>query len=188
VHEIDLANWFIGRYPRTAMGVGARVRRPTGNQYDFFSVDFDYGEGVHIHSMCRQIDGTYNRVSEFFIGTDGATWGSGPGKGKEGFARQVEIPEIAYVGNPYVQEHVDLLDCLKNGKPLNEAAAVASSTLTGIMGRIASYTGQLVRWKDLMDPATGSPWYGLELKPSALDFEAGEVTAPDDNVAPIPGK
>ncbi len=35
VHNIDVANWFIGRYPRTAMGVGARVRRPTGNQYDF---------------------------------------------------------------------------------------------------------------------------------------------------------
>jgi predicted dehydrogenase len=188
VHNIDVANWFLGRTPETALGFGGRARRQTGNQFDFFSVDFDYGEGVHIHSMCRQVDGTYSRVSEFFTGTDGATWGSGPGKGKEGFARQVEIPEIAYVGNPYVQEHVDLLDCLKNGKPLNEAAAVASSTLTGIMGRIASYTGQLVRWKDLMDPTTGSPWYNLELKPSALDFEAGEVTAPADNVVPVPGK
>ncbi|MCE5186530.1 MAG: Gfo/Idh/MocA family oxidoreductase [Planctomycetaceae bacterium] len=190
VHNIDVANWFIGRTPEAAIGFGGRARRKTGNQFDFFSVDFDYGDGVHIHSMCRQIDGTYGRVSEFFTGADGATWGSGPGKGsgKEGFARQVNVPEIAYVGNPYVQEHVDLLDSIVNGKPLNEAQAVATSTLTGIMGRIAAYTGQLVRWKDLMDPAGGSPWYALELKPSAADFETASVKAPADEIAPVPGK
>ena len=188
VHNIDVANWFIGRTPQTAIGFGGRARRQTGNQFDSFSIDFDYGQGVHIHSMCRQVNGCYNRVSEFFTGSDGATWGSGPGK-KDGetFAREVQIPDIPNVGNPYVQEHVDLIDGILKGKPLNEAYNVGSSTLSGIMGRISAYTGQLVRWKDLMENQE-SPWYGLTLKPTALDFENGTVTAPSDDVAPVPGK
>ena len=67
VHNIDVANWFLGRYPRTANAFGGRARRVSGNQYDFFSVDFDYGEGVHIHSQCRQIGGTSGNVSEHFL-------------------------------------------------------------------------------------------------------------------------
>ena len=188
LHNIDVANWFIGRPPEMAIGFGSRARRKTGNQFDFFSVDFDYGDGVHVHSMCRQINGCYTRVSEFFTGADGGTWGSGPGK-KEGetFAREIQIPDIPNVGDPYVQEHVDLLKSILDNKPLNEAEQVAASTLTGIMGRISAYTGQLVRWKDLAEDER-SPWYNLTLKPTALDFENGTVTAPPDDIAPVPGK
>ena len=188
LHNIDVANWFIGRPPEMAIGFGSRARRKTGNQFDFFSVDFDYGDGVHVHSMCRQINGCYTRVSEFFTGADGGTWGSGPGK-KEGetFAREIQIPDIPNVGDPYVQEHVDLLKGILDNKPLNEAEQVAASTLTGIMGRISAYTGQLVRWKDLAEDER-SPWYNLTLKPTALDFENGTVTAPPDDIAPVPGK
>jgi myo-inositol 2-dehydrogenase/D-chiro-inositol 1-dehydrogenase len=59
--------------------------------------------------------------------------------------------------------------------------------MTGIMGRISAYTGQLVRWKDLTENEQ-SPWYNLMLKPTALDFESGTVTAPADDVAPVPGE
>jgi myo-inositol 2-dehydrogenase/D-chiro-inositol 1-dehydrogenase len=188
VHQLDVANWFIGRPPEMAMGIGGRARRKTGNQFDSFSIDFDYGQGVHVHSMCRQTNGCYDRVSEFFTGADGATWGSGPGS-KEGetFARQIQVPDLPNVGNPYVQEHVDLIEGILKGKPLNEAYNVGSATMTGIMGRISAYTGQLVRWKDLTENEQ-SPWYNLMLKPTALDFESGTVTAPADDVAPVPGE
>lgn len=189
VHNIDVANWFLGQTPTTAIGFGSRSRRKTGNQFDSFSVDFEYDNGVHIHSMCRQINGTYGRVSEFFTGADGATWGSGPGKKEsEKFARDIQIPDMPNVGDPYVQEHVDLLKGILENKPLNEAEQVASSTLTGIMGRISAYSGELVRWKDLIDETGGSPWYNLTLKPTAFDFENGSVTAPPDDIAPVPGK
>ncbi|MCX8038464.1 MAG: Gfo/Idh/MocA family oxidoreductase, partial [Candidatus Sumerlaeia bacterium] len=62
VHNIDTANWFVGRPPVSAVGFGGRARRPAGDMYDFFSVDFDYGDGVHIHSMCRQVKGCFNWV------------------------------------------------------------------------------------------------------------------------------
>jgi myo-inositol 2-dehydrogenase/D-chiro-inositol 1-dehydrogenase len=180
VHNLDVANWFIGRTPDNALGFGGRARRKTGDQFDFFSIDYDYGDGVHIHSMCRQINGTDGGVREFFRGTEGQSMGGGGLKGKD--IKPPEFPDR----NPYVQEHVDLLNSILNNEPLNEARNVATSTLTAIMGRISAYTGKLVRWRDLTEN-TDSPWYNLTLKPTAMDFETGEVVAPPDDVVPIPG-
>ena len=185
VHNLDVANWFIGHPPNLAIGFGGRARRITGNQFDFFSIDFDYGDGCHIHSMCRQVNGCYTRISEFFSGTEGQTWGNGRLKSTND--KKIEILDFAEHGGPYVQEHIDLMQSIIDGKPLNEARRVAESTLTAIMGRISAYTGQLVRWSDLTENAK-SPFYNRALSPSAEDFESGNVKAPEDDVVPIPGK
>ena len=71
VHNIDVFNWFSGLKPVKAVGFGARHRRPTGDQYDMFSVDYVYEGGIHLHSMCRQIDGCVSNVSERIQGTKG---------------------------------------------------------------------------------------------------------------------
>jgi len=73
VHNIDVINWFMGKYPLKAIGYGGRHRRVTGDQYDFFSIDFDYGNGVSSHSMCRQIDSCANGTGEVIMGTEGYT-------------------------------------------------------------------------------------------------------------------
>jgi len=184
VHNIDIANWFLGRPPVSALGFGGRARRKTGDQFDFFSIDFDYGDGVHIHSMCRQINGCDGGVREFFRGAEGETWGSGGLKSETG--KSVAVPEFPD-RNPYVQEHVDLLTSILKDEPLNEATNVAYATLAAIMGRISAYTGKLVRWKDIVENQK-SPWYNLTLKPTAEDFEKGTVVAPPDDVVPIPGR
>jgi predicted dehydrogenase len=183
VHNLDVANWFIGHPPDNALGFGGRARRKTGDQFDFHSIDLDYGDGCRIHSMCRQINGTDGRVSEFFAGTEGTTWGGGRLESK----KKIEVPDFPEHGGPYVQEHVDLLNSILKGEPLNEARSVAEATLTAIMGRISTYTGKLVRWKDMMENKD-SPWYNLTCKPSAEDFEIGDVKAPPDDVVAIPGR
>jgi myo-inositol 2-dehydrogenase / D-chiro-inositol 1-dehydrogenase len=185
VHNLDVANWFIGRTPQSALGFGGRARRKTGNQFDFFSVDFNYGEDCHIHSMCRQINGTDGNVGEFFVGTEGSSYGGG--KIQSTKLSGITIPEFKTHNNGMVQEHVDLLNSITEGKPINEARQVAESTLTALMGRIAAYTGRMVRWSDLTTNAE-SPWYNLKLSPSAADFESGTVVAPKDGVPPIPGE
>ncbi len=184
-HNIDVANWYLGKTPRQCVGFGGRARRKTGSQFDFFSVDYDYGEGVHIHSMCRQVDNCYNRVAEFFTGARGTTAGDGPITLFSG--EKVSLPELKLHENPYVQEHIDLLRRIRDGKPQEEAQWAAETNMTAIMGRISAYTGQLVRWQDLMDPQSKAPWYNLKLSPSAEDFEAGTVIAPADDVIAIPG-
>jgi predicted dehydrogenase len=183
VHNLDVANWYIGHPPILAIGYGGRARRKTGDQFDFFSIEYDYEDDVHIHSMCRQVNGTYGRVSEHFIGTEGSTWGDSKMKSK----KTIEAPDFPEQGGPYVQEHIDLLNSILKGEPLNEARNVAESTLTAIMGRISAYTGQAVRWSELTENKD-SQWYNLTLKPTAEDFEKGTVKAPPDDVVPVPGK
>ena len=182
VHNLDIAVWFLGRLPTTAVGFGGRARRETGNMFDFFSVDYDFGDDVHIHSQCRQLAGTYGRIGELFTGTEGVCYGGGKLNGKS-----VAIPEIKVDSdNGMVQEHVDMIRSVMAGKPLNDARRIAEVTMVAIMGRISAYTGQLVRWKDLMENAQ-SPLFNLACTPTALDFEKGPIQLPAE-VPPVPGK
>ncbi len=185
VHNLDVANWFIGRTPQSAIGFGGRARRQTGDQFDFFSIDLNYGDDCHIHSMCRQVNGCYENVGENFIGTEGSCYGSG--KINSSKLAGIQIPEFKTHDNGQVQEHIDLLQGILAGQPLNGARQVAEATLTAIMGRIACYTGQMIRWSDLTTN-TASPWYNLALSPNPADFEAGKVIAPKDNVWSVPGE
>jgi len=182
VHNIDVALWFLGRTPVSALGFGGRARRKTGDQFDFFSVDLDFGEGVHINSQCRQLAGAYSRTGEMFTGAEGVCLGGGKIQGKD-----VSIPEIKMdSGNPYVQEHVDLIRGIFTDKPLNEARQVAESTMVAIMGRMSAYTGQLVRWSDVMKNES-SPFYNYACHPAAPDFETGRIVLPAE-VPPVPGR
>jgi myo-inositol 2-dehydrogenase/D-chiro-inositol 1-dehydrogenase len=183
IHNIDIANWFIGHPPIRALGLGGRAQRKTGNQFDFFGVQYDYAEDLHIQSMCRQMSGCYNRATEHFVGSEGSTFGDGS---KMESHKSIDIPAFSGHDNPYVQEHIDLLSSILGEKPINEAREVGESTLTAIMGRISAYTGQIVRWSDLTEDKN-SQWYNLTLKPTAEDFEKDDVVAPPDDIVPIPG-
>jgi len=183
IHNIDVAVWFLDRLPVSAVGFGGRARRETGNQFDFFSVDYDFGNAVHIHSQCRQITGTYSRVGEIFTGTDGVCHGGGKLTGKP-----VSVPEIKVDSdNGMVQEHVDMIRSVMAGKPLNHSKRIAEVTMVAIMGRISAYTGEFLRLSDLMSNEK-SPHYNLALSPAPADFEKGSVKMPEENVAPKPGK
>ncbi len=183
VHNLDVANWFIGRTPVSAVGFGGRARRESGNQFDFFSVDLDYGDNVHIHSQCRQISGCYNRVGEELRGSKGVAYGGGKLNGDS----SITVPEPqADTDNETVQELIDMIRGVRGGTPLNEAQIVAEATATAVMARIAAYTGQMVRWTDLMQNDT-SEWYDYTSGISAEDFEKGTVKLPAENVAPVPG-
>lgn len=185
MHNIDIANWFIGRTPRLAIGFGGRARRRTGNQYDYFSVDYDYGDDCNIHSMCRQINGTYNRVGEWLTGTEGSVIGGGRVTRFDG--ANVTLPTFDVHDNGLVQEHVALLRSVINDEGLNETQAVTDSTVAAIMGRISAYTGQIVRWIDLTE-RSDSAWYNETLTPTAEDFEEDEdVEMPEEETAPVPG-
>ncbi len=189
VHQLDVANWFIGRVPEKATAVGARHRRRSGNQYDCFAVDFDYGDGVHIASMCRQISGCSGNVSEHFRTPNCEFLGQARSvKMLDGSA--VELEDCAHTGNPYVHEHEDLLKGIVSGDVLNEGEQVALSCATAILGRIAAYTGQTVLMSKLLDPKDNDPDYYKQIcTPTADDFEkSGDVVLPAENVAPVPGK
>ncbi|MGD9417649.1 MAG: Gfo/Idh/MocA family protein [Verrucomicrobiota bacterium JB025] len=190
IHNLDVAVWFLGRLPKSAVGMGGRARRISGNQYDFFSVDYNFGEAeggaagdVHILSQCRQMAGTHSAVGETFTGSKGVCMGGGKLKGVGG----VKVPAIKLdTDNGQVQEHVDLIRSVLTDQPLNDAKEVAESTMVAIMGRISAYTGEMVRWTDLTKNED-SDFYHLALSPAAVDFENGPVTMPAEEAA-VPGE
>jgi predicted dehydrogenase len=182
MHNLDVANWFIGRVPVSAVGFGGRARRQTGNMYDFFAIDFDYGDGVRVNSQCCQISGNYNRIGEYFRGTEGEVYGGGKLSGKK-----VSVPEITSdAPQSTVQEMVDLIRSVEKDQPLNTSRLVADATATAVLGRIAAYTGKMVRWRDLMVDAN-SAIYNLTVGPDPRKFETGDVQVPPEGVVPVPG-
>ena len=149
VHNIDVANWVIGAHPVKATAVGGRQWRTApayGHIYDHFGVDFEYANGARVVSMCRQIDGTTNRIGEHFIGTKGSSDASSQITGAKAWTYAKPEKPVS----PYVQEHTDLIASIRAGKPYNHLKQVAESTLTAIMGREAAYTGQEVSWDALL--------------------------------------
>jgi myo-inositol 2-dehydrogenase / D-chiro-inositol 1-dehydrogenase len=117
-----------------------------GQSYDHFAVDYEFPGGVHVLSMCRQIEGSENNVSELFTGTSGQFHSGG-----FRFTGKSNARVRARGINPYVQEHIDLLESIVSGKPINELKQVAESTLVAIMGRMSAYTGKALTWEQALN-------------------------------------
>lgn len=178
VHNIDIVNWFMGKHPAEAVGFGGRHRRLTGDQYDFFSIDFDFGNGIFSHSMSRQIDGCANSLGEQIMGTEGYTnckntiynpdgtvkWRYEYPKNKDG--QSTEVVKVS----PYVQEHIHLVTAIRTKSPVVEAERTAISTLSAIMGRTAAYTGQKVTWEQMMNSTEKLGPEKLEMGPVDMEF------------------
>ena len=174
VHNIDVMNWALKSHPVKALGVGGRQVRSSGNIYDHFAIEFEYPNGARVLSMCRQIPGCSERVSERLIGLKGSTYtdiSNGSIAGQNPFKYDGPSP------SPYVQEQIDMLTSIREGKPLNEGQAVAESTLTAIMGRMSAYTGRELSWNWVMNASE------LDMRPPK--YELGDMLV--EPVA-VPGK
>ncbi|MDR2845639.1 MAG: Gfo/Idh/MocA family oxidoreductase [Puniceicoccales bacterium] len=174
VHNIDIMNWAFGGPPVKAFGMGGRQKRTEaryGEAWDHFAIEFEYANGARVSSMCRQSKNCYDRVNERLVGTRGSAL---PQSGKILGAAAWNFGKSSR--DPYVQEHIDLIESIRNGTPLNEGRAIAESTLTGILGRIVAYTGKEVKYEWLLKTSK------QDLTPPAYEFGA----APEVKVA-IPG-
>lgn len=175
VHNLDVMNWVLGSHPiRAVSGLGGRQVRTDpkyGNIYDHFAVEFEYPNNVTVFSQCRQINGCQNIVAEFVKGTLGHSDCHQTIESKNERWRYRGLNP-----NPYEQEHEDLIASIREGKPINEAENVAYSTMTGILGREAVYSGQAITWEDAMQSTT-------RLGPEKYEFGPYPV-AP----VPMPGR
>ncbi len=158
VHNLDVANWALTKdssepgHPLSCVGLGGRQVRTApdfGHIFDHHAVEYVYPDNVHVQSFCRQIENTQGNVSEQIVGTKGSF-----GAKDQNFVFDVggKKSRIRTKGiNPYVQEHIDLVKSVREGKPINELKQVAYSTLTAIMGRMSTYTGQEVSWEQALN-------------------------------------
>lgn len=158
IHEIDVMNWYVGKNPVKAMGWGGRQRRVTGDQFDFFSIEYIYDNGMHTHCAARQISGCSNLTEQFIVGTEGFANAKGSIynlKGEEiwkyPYPEEDDPDETWKVKDPFVQEHINLVTAIRTGNYLSDAEAQVNSTLITIMGRMSAYTGKDVTWEEVMN-------------------------------------
>jgi predicted dehydrogenase len=155
VHNIDVCTWAIGKHPVRAVGMGSRIARRPGNPseaghiFDNFAIDFEYDNGVHMLSMCRQIPGCDNNVSEAMVGSKGTCLTQDRRYYQIKGEKEWSFP-VRQDNAPYVQEHTNLIASIRAGKPLNELKNVAESSLTAVLGRMAAYTGKPVTWEQAL--------------------------------------
>jgi predicted dehydrogenase len=190
VHNIDVFNWFSHMKPVKCIGFGGRHRRVTGDLFDLFSIDFTYERNIHMHSMVCQIPGASANVIEIIHGTKG-TWFGGDWLDNPDHQKIVDLQgnllwkydyekekNTFEQTNPYILEHVDLINHIRDNKSICQAEDTAISTMTAIMGRISAYSCVEVTWDEMMHS-------DMNLMPDNLEFRDMDMT---QFAVPVPGK
>ncbi|HVW62469.1 MAG TPA: Gfo/Idh/MocA family oxidoreductase [Puia sp.] len=183
IHNLDVINWAMDAYPVRAQGMGGRQVR-TGKEYgqiyDHHYVEFQYGNGVILNSQCRHQKGTMSKVDELLIGTKGRVYCDAArivdNKGNViyQFDKKTE-------NQPYQNEHDELFAAIAKGEyKFWDAERGARSSMTSILGRMATYSGLNVEW----DKAINS---GINIMPTEYAFSATPPVLPNaDGFYPVP--
>src|SRR6478752_4279535 len=187
IHNLDVINWFKGGYPVKAQGMGGRQVRKgkdNGEIFDHHYVEFQYADGSILNSQCRHIPGTMSKVDELLVGTKGKI-SCGAANIKDHSGKVLFQFDKKNENEPYQNEHDELFAAIAKGEyKFNNAEYGAHSTMTAIMGRMATYSGQVLEWDKLMNT-------GLNIMPKEFAWNAMPPTLPDaDGYYPIavPGK
>ena len=163
-HNLDVGNWIHGKgdplaHPVSCFGTGGRqVRRAprfqpqqSGNIFDHHYVEYKYADGSFMHAMCRQQPNVFNYVCEQVSGTKGSgecrawepvCWVQPTGGNRWEYPRR--NPPVT----EYVQEHIDQTEAIRKGERLHFGWSAATSSMTAVMGRMATYSGQEIKWED----------------------------------------
>ncbi len=188
IHNIDVANWFIGEYPESAQGMGGREVRTGkdhGQIFDHHFVEFRYPGGQVISSQCRHQPNTLSRVDEEFLCTDGHIYVSGGNQGIMTKWNGDSVYDHDSEGdpNPYQQEIDDLFEAIRTGGLIADAENGAKSTFAALMGRMATYSGQIIGWEEAMKSEK-------LLVPDEIDWDSAPPVVPDEYgnyPVPVPG-
>jgi len=151
IHNLDVINWLMDGPPVEAQGQGGRQVRTgpnSGQIFDHHFVEYTYGNGTKLLSQCRHIPGTWSEVAEFAHGSDG--W-CNIGAGRIYDRNNKEIWRAPANEQGHAKEHFDLFASIRKGEIPNEGDYGALSTMTSIMGRMATYTGKRLTWDQCLN-------------------------------------
>jgi predicted dehydrogenase len=182
IHNIDVINWFKGGYPVKAQGMGGReVRKGKefGEIFDHHYVEFTYADGTVLNSQCRHIKGTMSKVDELIMGTKGNIY-FGAANMVDRKGKLLYQYDRTKENNPYQTEHDELFAAIaKKEYKFDDTENGAKSTMTAILGRLATYSGNVVEF----DKALNS---GLSIMPTQFDFNALPPIVPNaDGLYPV---
>lgn len=180
IHNLDVCNWIKNGYPVRCHGLGGRAYQKgpdSGEIFDHHAVEYEYEDGSRMFSQCRQIPQCNNSVDESVIGT----------KGTSDISKFIIRGENAYrfkapagqSNDGHQLEHYPLMAAIRNNTDYNEAERGAMSSLTAVMGRIATWTGQVIESKQVLDSQ-------VSLMPEKLAWDALPKSLPGpDGLYPV---
>ena len=152
VHFLDVCSWIMkDQYPVKAIGTGGRQVRTGpdyGNIYDHHSIIYEYANGAKLYGFCRQQSGCHNETGAFAMGTEGRAEIS---QQRQTISGKNSWKYDGPKNNFYQTEHDELFASIRSGKPIDNSDYMSKTTLLAIMGRTASYTGQVVTWEQVMN-------------------------------------
>jgi myo-inositol 2-dehydrogenase / D-chiro-inositol 1-dehydrogenase len=172
IHNIDVICWLKGAMPVRAQGQGGHELRrgpDVGEIFDHHFIEFEYADGSRCFSQCRQMVNVANAVSEHAHGTKGTVDMDNSGR----WVIRGQNP-WKYTGpnnEPYQQEHDDLFAAIRNNTTYNEAPSAAMSNMLCVMGRMATYSGQVIEW----DQALNS---NIDLMPKKFSWDTQPLVLP----------
>ena len=176
VHDIDVGNWIAKGHPVEANGMGGRqVRKGKdfGEIFDHHAIEYTYADGIKMFSFCRQIDGCWGSFSEHAHGTKGSA--SMEGHGTTTLSPDGQTPtRWKRTADGHQVEMDDLFAAIVAGKPYNEGDNGAEGSMTAILGRMASYSGKLVKWDEALQSTQ-------DLSPKSLAWDADAPVKPDQD-------
>lgn len=150
-HSVDKVAWAMGDVPPLkAVAVGGRgTPNHQGNIFDHMFVVYEYANDVRAFVGQRQVANTYSDNSDYLMGAEGfgkiSGWQSPTITGKKTWRYRGEKADM------YQREHDELFASIRAGKPINDGEWMTKSTLLGIMGRMAAYTGQEITWDQALN-------------------------------------
>ena len=178
IHNLDVGNWVKGDHPVKANGMGGRqvrIDKKYGEIFDHHYVEYEYKDGSRMYSQCRHQPGCWSPVSEFVHGSKGTA-------DPHGHVMPIGAEAYHFEGgskDAYQVEHDDLAAAIRNGLDYNEADNGAHSTMTAILGRMATYGGKEVTWEAGINS-------NINLMPKVFSFDADPPVMPNaDGVYPI---
>ncbi|WP_185154573.1 Gfo/Idh/MocA family protein [Flavilitoribacter nigricans] len=182
IHNLDVSNWVKQAYPVEAQGMGGRHMR-TGKEhgeiFDHHYVEYVYADGSRMISQCRHWKGTASKVTEQFQGTNGSA--PEPGILLTRSGHTIMEHKSRKDPNPYQVEHDLLFDAIAKGEyKYADAENGAKSTMTSILGRMATYSGEVVKWDEAIESE-------LSLAPERYAWDANPPILPNpDGYYPVP--
>jgi len=181
VHNLDVINWVMGENPISAYGSGGRFSRPDDSElWDTFGIDYEYPGDRFVSFQSRHLANTLSDVSNAIHGSKGICHIGGGNVGSRIVDRSGKVvwEMKGGIADAYKQEHKDLIDSIRSGKPIVELRQMADSSLVGVLGRMAAYTGQKVTWNFVTEESK------LDLFPKDLSWQS---SLPSPGFA-VPGK
>lgn len=193
IHNIDVANWFVGAHPVSAQGMGGRLEsitgKDTGQVYDHNFIEYTYPGGVIVSAQARRQANTLVRVAESIAGSKGIAT-------TQGFADYGVISDyddnILYdhrgksEPNPYVQEHAELFEAIRSGNVVDNTERAMHTTMTAILGFMATYSGKQLTWDEAIN--SDMRFYpDHDLLPENIDYNTPAPILPgEDGYYPVP--